>query len=61
VGDIDGMAARSIEILSDVRLQRRMGRAARDIAERKFNESRVVPIYRNFYERVIAGARATVS
>ncbi|HEY6843633.1 MAG TPA: N-acetyl-alpha-D-glucosaminyl L-malate synthase BshA [Thermoanaerobaculia bacterium] len=60
VGDVDAMAARAIEILSDVRLQRRMGRAARDVAERKFNESRVVPIYREFYERVIAGARATV-
>ncbi|HJT17312.1 MAG TPA: N-acetyl-alpha-D-glucosaminyl L-malate synthase BshA [Thermoanaerobaculia bacterium] len=58
VGDVDAMAARAIEILSDVHLQRRMGRAARDIAERKFNESRVVPIYRNFYERVMA--RATV-
>jgi len=54
VGDVDAMSARAIEILSDPQRQRRMGRAARDIAETKFNESRVVPIYRKFYERVMA-------
>src|SRR5947209_15781491 len=42
VGDVDAMAARAIEILSDSRLQQRMGRAGRDAAERKFNVSRVV-------------------
>ena len=53
VGDVDAMAARAIEILSDPRLQRRLGRAGRDAAERQFNELRVVPIYRRFYERVM--------
>ncbi len=55
VGDVDAMAARAIEILSDVHRQQRMGRAGRDMAETKFNVSRVVPIYRNLYERVMAG------
>src|SRR5436190_1099440 len=32
VGDVDGMAARAIEILSDLRLRRRMGIAARQAA-----------------------------
>src|ERR1043166_4137089 len=32
VGDVDGMAARAIEILSDQRLRLRMGAAAREIA-----------------------------
>src|SRR6266550_7759391 len=50
VGDIDAMSARAIEILSDVHRQQRMGRAGRDMAETKFNVSRVVPIYRNLYE-----------
>ena len=53
VGDVDGMAARAIEILSDPALQRRFGRAGREIADEKFNVSRVVPIYRQFYEQVI--------
>src|SRR5438874_6704793 len=55
VGDVDAMSARAIEILSDVHLQRRMGRAGRDLAETKFHVARVVPIYRNLYERVMAG------
>src|SRR5260370_39216137 len=53
VGDVDSMAARAIEILSNPELQRRLGRNARQTAERKFNESRIVPVYRNFYERVM--------
>ena len=53
VGDVDSMSARAIEILSDSQLQQRMGRAGREAAEGKFNVSRVVPIYRNLYERVM--------
>lgn len=58
VGDVDAMSARAIEILSDVHRQHRMGRAGRDAAEGKFNVSRVVPMYRNLYERVMAGVTA---
>jgi N-acetyl-alpha-D-glucosaminyl L-malate synthase BshA len=58
VGDVDAMAARAIEILSDPQLQRRLGRAGREIAERKFNVGRVVPMYRRFYEKAMA-AKAT--
>ena len=54
VGDVDGMAERAIEILSDPALQRRLGRAGRQLADEQFNVSRVVPIYRQFYERIIA-------
>ena len=53
VGDVDSMAARAIEILSNPELQRRLGRSARETAEHKFNESRIVPVYRSFYERVM--------
>jgi N-acetyl-alpha-D-glucosaminyl L-malate synthase BshA len=53
VGDVDGMAERAIEILSDPDLQRRLGRNGRDLAEGKFNVNRVVPKYREFYEKVI--------
>jgi N-acetyl-alpha-D-glucosaminyl L-malate synthase BshA len=56
VGDVDSMSARAIEILSNPELQRRLGQNARQTAEREFNESRIVPVYRNFYERVMQGA-----
>ncbi|PYQ48696.1 MAG: N-acetyl-alpha-D-glucosaminyl L-malate synthase BshA [Acidobacteria bacterium] len=58
VGDVDAMAARAIEILSNPELQRRMGHKAREAAERQFNEARVVPIYRRFYEHVLSGVKA---
>jgi N-acetyl-alpha-D-glucosaminyl L-malate synthase BshA len=57
VGDVDGMADRAIEILSDASLQQRLGRNGRILAEERFNESMIVPQYREFYERVIAGER----
>lgn len=54
VGDVDGMSARAIEILSNRELQDRLGRNGRDVAETKFNVHEVVPRYRAFYERVMA-------
>lgn len=54
VGDTDGMAARAIEILSDDPLQRRMGKRARQLALDLFDEQKIVPLYRELYERVIA-------
>ena len=59
VGDVEGMAARAIEILSDPVLQRRLGVAGRELAEQRFNVAQVVPLYRQFYEEVIAGAPGT--
>ncbi|HSP34199.1 MAG TPA: N-acetyl-alpha-D-glucosaminyl L-malate synthase BshA, partial [Thermoanaerobaculia bacterium] len=55
VGDVDGMAARAIEILSDDDIGRRMGAAGREAAVEKFDVNRIVPQYREFYEKVIAG------
>lgn len=60
VGDVDGMAARAIEILSNDELALRLGRAGRAIAVEKFAEAKVVPQYRQAYERVIAGDRVGV-
>ncbi len=54
VGDVEGMAARGIEILSDDVLRRRMGKRAREVAVEKFDEQKIVPWYRELYERVIA-------
>jgi N-acetyl-alpha-D-glucosaminyl L-malate synthase BshA len=55
IGDIEGMAERGIEILSNDALRHRMGRRAREVAVELFDENRVVPRYRALYERVIAG------
>jgi N-acetyl-alpha-D-glucosaminyl L-malate synthase BshA len=53
VGDVNGMAERAIQILSDEPLRRRMGIAGRESAIARFDEKKVVPLYRQMYERVI--------
>ena len=59
-GDVDAMAARAIEILSDEDLARRLGAAGRARAIEKFDVKNIVPHYREVYERVIAGERVGV-
>jgi glycosyltransferase involved in cell wall biosynthesis len=51
VGDVAGMAERGIEILRDDDLRRRMGKRAREIAVEQFDEEKIVPRYRELYER----------
>ena len=53
VGDIDGMAARSIEILKDEEHRRCLGQAGRRRAAALFGSDRVVTQYERFYERVL--------
>ncbi|HEX6086202.1 MAG TPA: glycosyltransferase, partial [Thermoanaerobaculia bacterium] len=53
VGDVAGMAERGIEILRDDELRRRMGKRAREIAVEKFDEAKIVPRYRELYERTV--------
>lgn len=53
VGDVDAMAERGIEILRDDALGRRMGARGREVAIERFDERRIVPLYRGMYERVI--------
>jgi N-acetyl-alpha-D-glucosaminyl L-malate synthase BshA len=54
VGDVAGMAARGLEILRDDELRRKMGRRGREVAVDLFDEQKIVPYYREMYERVIA-------
>ena len=54
VGDVESMAARGIEILRDDDRRRRMGKRAREVAVERFDEQKIVPHYRELYERVIA-------
>ncbi|HEY0159658.1 MAG TPA: N-acetyl-alpha-D-glucosaminyl L-malate synthase BshA [Thermoanaerobaculia bacterium] len=55
VGDVDGMAASALEILRDEPLRRRMGKRAREVAVERFDEQKIVPHYRELYDRVLAG------
>ena len=56
VGDVEGMAARAVEILRDDKLRREMGAASRRRAEALFGAERVVPQYERYYERVLGRA-----
>ncbi|HVG24302.1 MAG TPA: N-acetyl-alpha-D-glucosaminyl L-malate synthase BshA [Thermoanaerobaculia bacterium] len=49
VGDVDAMAERAIEVLSDDALRRRMGQRARELAVENFDEEKIVPRYRELY------------
>jgi glycosyltransferase involved in cell wall biosynthesis len=53
VGDVDGMAARTIEILKDDERRREMGEAARHRVESLFDAERVVSQYEAVYARVL--------
>ncbi|MGZ8781207.1 MAG: N-acetyl-alpha-D-glucosaminyl L-malate synthase BshA [Thermoanaerobaculia bacterium] len=53
VGDVEGMAERGIEILSDDDLRQRMGKRARELAVERFDEQKIVPLYREMYSRVL--------
>lgn len=52
-GDVDAMAARGIELLQNDELRRRMGKRARQLAADRFSEEKIVPVYRELYERAI--------
>jgi L-malate glycosyltransferase len=53
VGDIEGMAARTIEILKDAEHCRALGQAGRRRAAALFGSDRVVNHYERYYERVL--------
>jgi N-acetyl-alpha-D-glucosaminyl L-malate synthase BshA len=53
VGDIEGMAARTLEILKDEEHQRCLGQAGRRRAAALFDAERVVSQYERHYERVL--------
>ena len=53
VGDVEMMARCAIEILSDEKRLREMGKTARWEAQSRFCASRIIPEYEQFYERVL--------
>jgi N-acetyl-alpha-D-glucosaminyl L-malate synthase BshA len=58
VGDVDGMAAATLELLRDDARLEAMARAARKTAQDHFCASRIIPQYEAFYERVVRESRA---
>ena len=59
VGDVEAMAERGIEILGDDELRRRMGERARELAIERFDEQKIVPLYRDMYSRVVEDGNST--
>ncbi len=55
-GDLDTMAKRTLLILTDADLQRRMGQAARARADHQFCASKIIPLYEKLYERVLGNS-----
>ncbi len=54
VGDVEGMAARCIELLQDTARREQMGQAGRRRAASLFGADRVVSAYERFYEKTLA-------
>jgi N-acetyl-alpha-D-glucosaminyl L-malate synthase BshA len=54
VGDVEGMAGRTLEILKDRERRLEMGRAGRRRAEALFGAERVVGLYERLYEGLLA-------
>ena len=56
VGDVEAMARYAIEVLSDEKRLREMGKAARWEAQSRFCSSKIIPEYEQFYVRVLERA-----
>lgn len=54
VGDVEAMAARALEILSDPERARQLGQRARACTQQRFCSSLIIPRYEAFYQRVLA-------
>ncbi len=53
VGDVETMSRYAIELLSDETRLRAMGKQARAAARAKFCTSKIIPLYEDFYRRVL--------
>ena len=53
VGDVEGMARRAIEILSDAKKHAEMAATSRRIAVEKYEASTIIPLYENFYAETL--------
>jgi len=53
MGDVEAMATGAIELLRDEERLGAMSRAARNTASEQFCASRIIPLYEQYYERVL--------
>jgi len=56
VGDVEAMSQAAIALLEDTTRLQTMAKAARQTAQKNFCASRVIPLYEQYYERVIKGS-----
>ncbi len=56
VGDVDAMAVGAIELLADDDRLAAMGEAGRQAAQDRYCASRIIPVYEQYYETVLARA-----
>jgi L-malate glycosyltransferase len=56
VGDVDAMAAAAIELLADEGRLAAMADAGRRTAQDRYCTTRIIPIYEEYYEKVLARA-----
>jgi len=56
VSDVEAMARRAIEVLSDESKLRLMGKRARIAAQTRFCSTKIIPEYENFYRCVLERA-----
>jgi N-acetyl-alpha-D-glucosaminyl L-malate synthase BshA len=54
LGDVDAMAAAAVDLLSDPPCLAAMALAARRNASERFCSTRIIPLYEQYYERVLA-------
>jgi N-acetyl-alpha-D-glucosaminyl L-malate synthase BshA len=59
VGDVDSMASAAIDLLQDDARLRAMALAGRKTAQDHFCASRVIPLYEDYYERVVTRTQST--
>jgi glycosyltransferase involved in cell wall biosynthesis len=53
-GDLDGMAASTVALLTDEALHDRIAEAGRLTVREKFCDRKIVPLYEQYYEEVLA-------
>ena len=56
VGDVETMARYAIDLLSDESALRAMGKRARATCQARFCTTRIIPLYEDFYRKVLAQA-----
>ena len=58
IGDVDGMAAASLRVLSEEAERERLGRRGREIAVSRFTTEKIIPQYEELYSRVVRDSAA---